>query len=107
MGPSPGPPFPLRSSPNELESVRHGVDDPALGSRQILISCLHNAPHMAKTVRLSDEAYALLTSKKGERESYSDLVRRLTGEKDPMLFVGRLEVSDDFDKKMAATRKGS
>ncbi|MBI4417017.1 MAG: hypothetical protein HY557_08540 [Euryarchaeota archaeon] len=60
---------------------------------------------MAKTVQLSDEAYARLTSKKGERESYSDVILRMTGEKDPLRFVGRLRIREDFDEVMAAMRR--
>ncbi|MGQ0796902.1 MAG: antitoxin VapB family protein [Methanobacteriota archaeon] len=59
---------------------------------------------MAKTVQLSDEAYARLTAEKGDRESYSDVVLRLTGEKDPMRFVGRLKIRKDFDDVMARMR---
>ncbi len=60
---------------------------------------------MAKTVQLSDDAYARLTAKKGERESYSDVILRLTGEKDPLRFVGRLRIREDFDEVMAAMRR--
>lgn len=60
---------------------------------------------MAKTVQLSDEAYAQLTTKKGERESYSDVILRLTGEKDPLRFVGRLRIREDFDDIMEAMRR--
>ena len=60
---------------------------------------------MAKMVRLSDDAYARLTAKKGERESYSDVVLRLTGEKNPMGFIGRLRIREDFDKIMEAMRR--
>ena len=60
---------------------------------------------MARTVHLSDEAYARLTSQKGKRESYSDVVLRLTEEKNPMHFVGRLKVREDFDAIMGAMRK--
>ncbi len=60
---------------------------------------------MAKTVQLSDEAYARLTAEKGDLESYSDVVLRLTGEKDPMRFVGRLKIREDFDEIMATMRR--
>ncbi|HEV8595949.1 MAG TPA: antitoxin VapB family protein [Thermoplasmata archaeon] len=60
---------------------------------------------MAKVVQLSDEAYARLTAKKEKRESYSDVVLRLMGEKDPMHFVGRLKIREDFDEIMAAMRR--
>ena len=60
---------------------------------------------MAKTVQLSDTAYAHLTAEKGESESYSDVILRLTGQKEPMRFVGRLKVREDFDAIMAAMRR--
>jgi len=60
---------------------------------------------MAKTVQLSDEAHARLAAEKRERESYSDVVLRLTGEKDPLRFVGRLKLREDFDEIMAAMRR--
>lgn len=65
---------------------------------------VHTTLHMAKTVQLSDQAYARLSAEKGDRESYSDVVLRLTGEKDPMRFVGRLKIREDFDEIMAAMR---
>ena len=55
--------------------------------------------------QLSDDAYARLTAEKADRESYSDVVLRLTGEKDPLRFVGRLKVREDFDEVMAAMRR--
>ena len=69
------------------------------------ISPVHNTTHMAKTVQLSDTAYAHLTAEKGESESYSDVILRLTGQKEPMRFVGRLKVREDFDAIMAAMRR--
>ena len=60
---------------------------------------------MAKVVQLSDEAYAQLSAKKEKRESYSDVILRLTGEKDPLRFVGRLRIREDFDEIMAAMRR--
>ena len=60
---------------------------------------------MARVVQLSDEAYARLTAQKAGGESYSDVVLRLSGKKDPMKFVGRLHVREDFDEIMAAMRR--
>ena len=60
---------------------------------------------MSKMVQLSDDAYARLTAEKGEGESYSHVIVRLTGEKDPLRFVGRLKVREDFDEIMAAMRR--
>ena len=60
---------------------------------------------MARVVQLSDDAYARLTAKKGERESYSDVVLRLTGERNPMGFIGRLRIRGDFDEIMDAMRR--
>lgn len=60
---------------------------------------------MARVVQISDEAYARLTSQKGDRESYSDVILRLMVKKDPMRFVGRLKVRADFDEIMAAMRR--
>jgi predicted CopG family antitoxin len=60
---------------------------------------------VARVVQLSDEAYARLTSQKGDRESYSDVILRLLGKKDPLKFVGRLKVREDFDEIMAAMRR--
>jgi predicted CopG family antitoxin len=61
--------------------------------------------HVAKTVQLSDEAYARLTAEKADRESYSDVVLRLTGDKGPMRFVGRLKIRADFDEVTATMRR--
>jgi predicted CopG family antitoxin len=61
--------------------------------------------HMARVVQLSDEAYARLATQKGEGESYSDVVLRLSGKKDPLKFVGRLKVREDYDEIMAAMRR--
>ena len=60
---------------------------------------------MAKVVQFSDEAYARLTAEKGGKESYSDVVLRLMGAKDPLRFVGRLRIREDFDQIMAAMRR--
>ena len=60
---------------------------------------------VAKVIQLSDEAYTRLTAQKGGRESYSDVILRLTGKKDPMQFVGRLKIREDFDEIMAAMRR--
>ncbi len=74
-------------------------------SHKRFIRPVYNTTQMAKTVQLSDKAYACLTAEKGDRESYSDVVLRLTGEKDPMRFVGRLKIRKDFDEIMATMRR--
>ncbi|HET6404738.1 MAG TPA: antitoxin VapB family protein [Candidatus Thermoplasmatota archaeon] len=45
----------------------------------------------ARTVNLSEEAYALLASLKQPRESFSDVVRRLAGERSLFDLVGVLD----------------
>ena len=45
----------------------------------------------ARTVNLSEEAYALLASRKQPRESFSDVVRRLAGERSLFDLVGVLD----------------
>ncbi|MFH5801178.1 antitoxin VapB family protein [Haladaptatus sp. CMAA 1911] len=43
-----------------------------------------------KTIRLDDEAYDRLKDRKGEGESFSDVVKRLTGERSLLEFDGIL-----------------
>lgn len=45
----------------------------------------------ARTVNLSQDAYALLASLKQPRESFSDVVRRLAGERSLFDLVGVLD----------------
>lgn len=45
----------------------------------------------ARTVNLSEEAYALLASLKQPRESFSDVVRRIGGERSLFDLVGVLD----------------
>lgn len=50
----------------------------------------------ARTVNLNDDAYALLASRKRPGESFSDVVRRLAGER------SLLEVAGVLDEAQAA-----
>ena len=45
---------------------------------------------MSKSVRLSEEAYERLAAKKGEDETFSDVVLRLAGEKSLLELAGIL-----------------
>ena len=45
----------------------------------------------ARTVNLSPEAYELLSSLKRDRESFSDVVKRLAGERSLLDLVGVLD----------------
>ena len=53
----------------------------------------------ARTVNLSEEAYALLASLKQERESFSDVVLRLAGARSLFDVVGALD--EEQAKKLA------
>lgn len=48
-------------------------------------------PMPSKTVNLDEGAYALLAAQKQERESFSDVVRRLAGERSLYDVVGVLD----------------
>lgn len=53
-----------------------------------------NGPHTcvaSRTVNLSQEAYDLLASLKQDRESFSDVVKRLAGERSLLEIVGVLD----------------
>lgn len=54
----------------------------------------------SRTVNLSEEAYDLLASRKQDRESFSDVVRRLAGERSLFEVVGALD--EDQAKKLDA-----
>jgi predicted CopG family antitoxin len=58
--------------------------------------------HMGtKTIRLDDEAYERLASRKREDESFSDVVKRVTGERSLLEIAGIL--SDDEAETMRET----
>jgi predicted CopG family antitoxin len=62
---------------------------------------------VAKSVQLSDEAYATLKALKQPNESFSDVVKRLaSGRKDPRLLkkLPALRKGHDFDRVRAAMR---
>lgn len=46
---------------------------------------------MPRTVNLSEEAYDLLASRKQDRESFSDVVKRIAGERSLFEIVGVLD----------------
>lgn len=46
---------------------------------------------MTRTVNLSDEAYHLLASRKEPRESFSDVVKRIAGERSLLEIVAVLD----------------
>jgi predicted CopG family antitoxin len=54
-----------------------------------------------KTIRLYDEAYERLASRKREDESFSDVVKRVTGERSLLDIAGIL--SDDEAETMRET----
>lgn len=58
--------------------------------------------HMGtKTIRLDDEAYERLASRKRKDESFSDVVKRVTGERSLLEIAGIL--SDDEAETMRET----
>lgn len=50
-----------------------------------------SGPMPSRTVNLSNEAYELLASRKADRESFSDVVKRLAGERSLFEIVGVLD----------------
>lgn len=53
---------------------------------------------MARSVHLSEDAYATLTALKGDNESYSDVVLRLAGDRrDPRALLDLPPLRDGFD----------
>lgn len=65
-----------------------------------------------KTITIKDDVYELLSSMKGEKESFSDLLRRLAmGKTDIRSFYGVLrerdEVLEDMGKRILEERKRS
>ncbi|EMA48786.1 hypothetical protein C448_02918 [Halococcus morrhuae DSM 1307] len=54
-----------------------------------------------KTIRLDDEAYERLASRKREDESFSDVVKRVTGERSLLEIAGIF--SDDEAETMRET----
>lgn len=61
---------------------------------------------MAKSVQLSDEAYATLASLKREGESFSDVVRRLArARKEPTALLRLPGTRADFDDAREAMRR--
>ena len=55
--------------------------------------------HMSKSIRLSDEAYDRLAAHKREDETFSDVVRRLAGERSLLELAGILseEEANELD----------
>jgi predicted CopG family antitoxin len=65
-----------------------------------------------KTITIKDDVYELLSSMKGEKESFSDLLRRLaSGKMDIRSFYGVLRerdrVLEDMEKRILEERKRS
>jgi predicted CopG family antitoxin len=65
-----------------------------------------------KTITIKNDVYELLSSMKGEKESFSDLLRRLASRKmDIKSFYGVLRerdrVLEDMEKRILAERKRS
>jgi len=64
---------------------------------------------MVKTISLSDEAYNLLKSIKRKDESFSDVIKRLIGNKGNLTEIldlyPELRDSEDFEKAVEDARK--
>lgn len=56
-----------------------------------------------KTISLTDDAYHRLKQMKKPGESFSDVVRRLTGREDLMRFAGT--ISDEFAEALMASSR--
>jgi predicted CopG family antitoxin len=65
--------------------------------------------HMAKTISLSDEAYNLLKSIKRRDESFSDVIKRLIGNKGNLSelldLYPELKDSEDFEVAVEKAKK--
>lgn len=53
----------------------------------------------SRTLNVTDDAYALLASLKGDRESFTDVILRLAGERSLFEVVGALD--EDAARRMA------
>lgn len=60
-----------------------------------------------KTISLSEDAYERLKAEKREGESFSDVVRRITGTVDVMEYFGALDadVADDLEDAVDEARE--
>lgn len=60
-----------------------------------------------KTISITTEAYERLRSKKNPKESFSDVIMRLTGKKDLMEFAGLLseKEADELGESIRDLRK--
>jgi predicted CopG family antitoxin len=59
---------------------------------------------MSKSIRLSEDAYKRLAAHKREKETFSDVVLRLAGERSLLELAGILE-DDDADAMRAAVEE--
>lgn len=71
-----------------------------------VLSMQHTCVMPARTVNLNEEAYEILASLKKERESFSDVVKRVAGERSLFDLVGVLdpEQSKKLDDRIRAGR---
>lgn len=72
-----------------------------------VLSIQHTCVMPARTVNLNDEAYEILASLKKERESFSDVVKRIAGERSLFDIVGVLdpEQAKRLDDRIRAGRE--
>ena len=64
---------------------------------------------MTKNISLSDEAYELLKNIKGKNESFSEVIKRIVGEKGNLLEIldlyPELKEEKEFEENVEAVRK--